>query len=59
MSTGTRDVLIFVVAIFAVAASAYYYVAAVLDQDRALSRAAVVAFFLFSVIAVVFLARFL
>ncbi len=59
VSTGIRDFLILAVALFALAACAYYYVVAVLDQDRALSRAAVVAFFLFSVMAVVFLVRIL
>jgi hypothetical protein len=59
MSTGIRDVLILAVALFALAACAYYYVVAVLDQDRALSRAAVLAFFVFAVMAVVFFARIL
>ena len=59
MSTGIRDFLILAVALFAVAACAYYYVVAVLAQDRALSRAAVVAFFIVGVMAVVFFARIL
>ena len=59
MSTGIRDVLILAVALFALAACAYYYVVAVLDQDRALSRAAVLAFFVFAVMVVVFFARIL
>ena len=59
VSTGIRDFLILAVALFAMAASAYYYVVAVLDQDRALSRAAVVAFLIFGVMAVVFFARIL
>jgi hypothetical protein len=57
VSTGIRDFLILAVALFAMAASAYYYVVAVLDQDRALSRAAVVAFLIFGVMAVVFFSR--
>jgi hypothetical protein len=59
VSTGIRDFLILAVALFAMVASAYYYVVAVLDQDRALSRAAVVAFLIFGVMAVVFFARIL
>ena len=59
VSTGIRDFLILALALFAMAASAYYYVVAVLDQDRALSRAAVVAFLIFGVMAVVFFARIL
>jgi len=59
VSTGIRDVLILAVALFALAACAYYYVVAVLDQDRALSRAAVLAFFVFAVMVVVFFARIL
>ena len=59
VSTGIRDFLILAVALFAMAASACYYVLAVLDQDRALSRAAVVAFLIFGVMAIVFFARIL
>ena len=59
MSTGTLDALLLAVALFAVAASAYYYVAGVLDGDRLLSRSATVAFVLFGVLAAVFLMRIL
>jgi hypothetical protein len=53
VSTGTLDVLLLAVALFAVAASAYYYVAGVLDGDRLLSRSATVVFVLFGVLAAV------
>lgn len=59
MSTETRDLLLFAVALIAVVASGYYYVAAVLDGDRPLSRAAAVGFFIFAVVAVVFFWRVL
>ncbi len=59
MSTGTRDLLLLVVALFAVAASAYYYVAGVLDNDRLLSRSSVVTFVLFGVLGVLLVARIL
>lgn len=55
MSFRTQDLLVLVVAIVAAAGCAYYYIAAVLDEHRALSRSAALAFFLFSlVIAVLF-----
>jgi hypothetical protein len=38
---------------------AYYYVVAVLDQHRALSRSAALAFFVFSLIFAVFFRRML
>ncbi len=57
MSTETRDLLLLAVALFAVVASAYYYVAGVLDGDRLLSRSALVAFLLFAVLATVLLLR--
>jgi hypothetical protein len=59
VSTGTRDALILAVALFAVAAFAYYYVAGVLEGDRLVSRSAAVAVVLFGVVAVVFLVRIL
>ncbi len=59
MSTGIRDVLILAVALFAVAACAYYYVVAVLDGHRALSRSAALAFFVFSLIVAVYVRRLL
>jgi len=53
VSTGIRDFLILAVALFAMVASAYYYVAGVLDGDRLLSRSATVVFVLFGVLAAV------
>ncbi len=57
MSAGTQNALVLAVAAVAVLGCAYYYVAAVLDQDRALSRAAALAFFVFSVVTVVYFWR--
>ena len=59
MSTGLFDVLILIVALFAVVASFYYFVAGVLSHDRLLSRSAMVAFVLFGVLAAVYLVRLL
>ena len=54
-----RDLLLLLVAIVAAVGCAYYYVAAVLDGHRALSRSAVLAFFIFSLIVAIYLRRVL
>ena len=57
--TGVRDLLLLLVAIVAAVGCAYYYVVAVLDGQRALSRSAVLAFFVFSLIVAVYIRRVL
>lgn len=59
MGAGTRDLLLFAAALVVALGSARYYVVAVLDGDRALSRAAAVALAVFGVASVVFLLRIL
>ena len=55
MGSRTLDFLVLLVAIVAAVGCAYYYIVAVLDGHRALSRSAAVAFFIFSlVVAVLF-----
>jgi hypothetical protein len=56
---GTQDLLGLTVAIVAAAGCAYYYIVAVLDNHRSLSRSAALAFFAFNVVAAVFLFRIL
>jgi hypothetical protein len=56
---GTQDFLGLTVAVVAAAGCAYYYIVAVLDNHRALSRSAALAFFAFNVVAAVFLFRIL
>ena len=59
MSTRTLDALFIGGAIFAALGCARYYVVAVLDKDRLLSRAAAAGFFLLSIAAVLYFWRFL
>jgi hypothetical protein len=59
VSTSTRDVLMLAVALLTTGGCGYYYVQAVLDEDRALSRAAAFAFFVFGVVSAVFIRRLL
>ncbi len=59
MDVKTLDFLVLVVAIVATVGCAYYYVVAVLDQHRALSRSAALAFFLFSLMVAVFFTKLL
>ena len=59
MDAKTLDFLVLMVAIVAAVGCAYYYVVAVLDQHRALSRSAVLAFFLFSLMVAVMVLRIL
>jgi Na+/melibiose symporter-like transporter len=47
------------VALLTTGGCGYYYVQAVLDEDRALSRAAAFAFFVFGVVSAVFIRRLL
>ena len=54
-----RDLLLLMVAIIAAVGCAYYYVVAVLDGHRALSRAAALAFFVFSLIVAVYIRKVL
>jgi hypothetical protein len=54
-----HDFILLAVAIFAAVGCAYYYVAAVLDRHRALSRSAALAFFVFSLIVAVYFRRIL
>jgi len=57
VSDRIQDLLYLAIAIVAAAGCAYYYVVAVLDGQRALSRSAALAFFVFSVVAAVFFLR--
>jgi hypothetical protein len=59
MSTVTRDLFMFAVALFAAVAFVYYYVRGVLDEDRLLSRGAVGMFLLFGAVATIMLVRIL
>jgi hypothetical protein len=54
-----QDLLLLIVAIIAAVGCAYYYVVAVLDRYRALSRSAVLAFFVFSLIVAVYIRKLL
>ena len=54
-----RDLLLLLVGIIAAVGCACYYVVAVLDEHRALSRSAVLAFFVFSLIVAVYIRRVL
>jgi hypothetical protein len=55
----TQDFSLLAVAIVTALGCAYFYIVAVLDEHRALSRSAALAFFLFSVMAAVFFRRIL
>ena len=55
MSSRALDIVFVAVALLGALASAWYYVVGVLDKDRALSRAAVVAFMGFSITVAVYL----
>ena len=59
MSTGTWNALMLAVALLSTVGCGYYYVQAVLDEDRSLSRAAALAFFIFGVVSAVFIKRLL
>ena len=59
MGAKVQDFLLLAVAILAAVGCAYYYVAAVLDGHRALSRSAALAFFVFSLIVAVYFRRLL
>ena len=59
MGAETLGLLLFAVALFAVVASLYYYIAGVLDGDQLLSRSSSVACVLFGVLAAVLLVRLL
>jgi hypothetical protein len=54
-----QDFLLLAVAILASVGCAYYYVVAVLDRHRALSRSAALAFLVFSLIVAVYLRKIL
>ncbi len=59
MGVRTQDFILLAVAIVTALGCAYYYIVAALDEHRALSRSAALAFFLFSVVAAVFFRRIL
>ena len=59
MGSTVHDLLLLMVAIIAAVGCAYYYVVAVLDRHRALSRPAALAFFVFSLIVAVYIRRLL
>ena len=54
-----QDLLLLIIAVIAAVGCAYYYVVAVLDRHRALSRSAVLAFFVFSLIVAVYIRKLL
>jgi hypothetical protein len=54
-----QDYILLVVAILAAVGCAYYYVVAVLDGHRTLSRSAALAFFVFSLLVAVYFRRIL
>ena len=59
MGARTQDLILLAVAIFAAGGCAYYYIVAVLDGHRALSRTAALAFFVFSLIVAVYFRKIL
>ena len=59
MGARVQDFLLLAIAILAAVGCAYYYVVAVLDGHRALSRSAALAFFVFSLIVAVYVRRIL
>ena len=59
MGARVQDFILLAVAMFAAVGCAYYYVVAVLDGHRALSRSAALAFFVFSLIVAVYFRRIL
>lgn len=59
MGPRVQELIVLAVALFAAVGCAYFYVVAVLDQHRALSRSAALAFFVFSLIFAVFIRRIL
>ena len=59
MSTETRDLIMLAVALVAVVGCMYYYVRGVIDEDRLLSRSAVVMFLLFGAVAAIMFVRIL
>jgi hypothetical protein len=58
VSTTYWDVVIVAGAVFAALVGGWYYVAAVIDRDRTLARLAAGAFFLFTIMAVLYFWRF-
>jgi hypothetical protein len=54
-----QDLILLAVAIFAAVGCAYYYIVAVLDGHRALSRSAALAFFVFSLLVAVYVRKVL
>ena len=54
MGARAQDLLLLAVAFIAAVGCAYYYIVAVLDGHRALSRTAVIAFFVFSLLVAVY-----
>jgi hypothetical protein len=54
-----QDLILLAVAIIAAVGCAYYYIVAVLDGHRALSRSAALAFFVFSLLVAVYVRKVL
>jgi hypothetical protein len=54
-----QDLILLAVAILAAVGCAYYYIVAVLDGHRALSRSAALAFFVFSLLVAVYVRKVL
>jgi len=59
VSTRAWDIVFIVGALFGALGCARYYVLAVLDKDRLLSRSAAAGFFVFTIAAVLYFWRFL
>ena len=59
MGAKVQDFILLAVAILAAVGCAYYYIVAVLDGHRALSRSAAVAFFVFSLLVAVYFRKVL
>ena len=59
MSARAQDFLLLAVAILAAVGCTYYFIVAVLDGHRALSRSALLAFFVFSLLVAVYFRKVL
>ena len=59
MGAKVQDLILLAVAIIAAVGCAYYYIVAVLDGHRALSRSAALAFFVFSLLVAVYVRKVL
>lgn len=59
MGAKVQELILLAVAIIAAVGCAYYYIVAVLDGHRALSRSAALAFFVFSLLVAVYVRKVL